>query len=572
MKARLTMKSLIGNLLFAAVLLLIAARFLSVFSSTYFPIDVVSTESMTPTLMKGDLIAWIPSNINDVKIGDVIVFKSWLSWPEEKLIVHRVVDIKNEFGKVALVTKGDANNYTDQAGPHVPEPYVIEKNFIGKSISIGNIPLKIPFVGIFGIWINDGFKILSQPSASKGAAASFGVFTPLIISVILLVVSLFILPKRAKTIRERIRLNIFGQQSLSIRKSVLFFFTIFAIFFISIHLFAYDSVQASVGVGEFPDKSSFELGSLKPGQTGLPRELPVINPSVLPVKGILFGKGSLVRFVHRDVFTIGAGKIKEMNVTATVSNGTANGTFIGEIMIYSSPVWLMFPDGFMKDLCMWNAEAAVCIFDILSAAIFTFLTFALIVTCAYIGNKYRQAEINLSWHYAPKIHLKKGVAQQINILKKRIGRGFIERLSWLSGMNLATLDPKPIIIGSILVIPLLLLFNSEIFAMIIAALIGGLVAYVLNCHMRRKVVLTAVVAMFVAIGYISVKINVVLLTKNRPLAESLGLGMGAVGIYLLTLAFFLVPLSLLSWYLTHTLRNLKERKDPLLVLEGRCDL
>jgi energy-converting hydrogenase Eha subunit E len=78
--------------------------------------------------------------------------------------------------------------------------------------------------------------------------------------------------------------------------------------------------------------------------------------------------------------------------------------------------------------------------------------------------------------------------------------------------------------------------------------------------------------MLVAIGYISVKINLMLLARNQPLVASLGLGMGAVGIYLLTLAFFLIPLSFLSWYLTHTLRNLKERKDPLLILEGRCDL
>jgi hypothetical protein len=54
--------------------------------------------------------------------------------------------------------------------------------------------------------------------------------------------------------------------------------------------------------------------------------------------------------------------------------------------------------------------------------------------------------------------------------------------------------------------------------------------------------------------------------------ESLGLGVGAIGIYLLALAFFLFPLSCLSWYFTHKLRNVKEQKDPLLVLEGRCDL
>ena len=139
-------------------------------------------------------------------------------------------------------------------------------------------------------------------------------------------------------------------------------------------------------------------------------------------------------------------------------------------------------------------------------------------------------------------------------------------------MNLAVFDPKPILIGSVLVIPLVLVFSNEILAMVVAALLGGLLVYTFRGAMRRKVVLTTVVAMFVTIGYISVKINFWLFTTNQPFVESLGLGMGAVGIYLLALAFFLAPLSLGSWYLTRTLRNLKERKDPLLVLEGRCDL
>jgi hypothetical protein len=38
---------------------------------------------------------------------------------------------------------------------------------MGKAISIGQYPLKIPFVGIVGIWINQGLDLLSQPTASK---------------------------------------------------------------------------------------------------------------------------------------------------------------------------------------------------------------------------------------------------------------------------------------------------------------------------------------------------------------------------------------------------------------------
>ena len=130
------MKSFIGNLLFIAVLLLIAARFLSVSSGTAFPIDIITSDSMGPSLMRGDLVAWTPTYIENVEVGDVIVFKSWLNWPDERLVVHRVVEIKEAWGKPALVTKGDANKYNDQAGPHIPEPYVTEKNFIGKTFFI----------------------------------------------------------------------------------------------------------------------------------------------------------------------------------------------------------------------------------------------------------------------------------------------------------------------------------------------------------------------------------------------------------------------------------------------------
>jgi hypothetical protein len=157
-------------------------------------------------------------------------------------------------------------------------------------------------------------------------------------------------------------------------------------------------------------------------------------------------------------------------------------------------------------------------------------------------------------------------------LKTRTRQKLIKRFGWLSNMNLATFDAKPIIIGSVLVIPLLLLLNSEILAMVIASLFVGLVAYALNCRLRRKIVLASVVAMIISIIFISFKINYFMLTRDKPLIESLGLGMGTIGIYLLTLAFFLVPLAFISWYFTHKLRNVKERKDPLLVLEGRCDL
>jgi len=568
------MKSFIGNLLFAAVLLLIITRFLSVISGAAFPIDIVTAGSMSPALMEGDLITWTPTNIEDVEVGDVIVFKSWISWPDEKLVVHRVVEIKESWGKPSLVTKGDANEWTDQSGPHIPEPYVTERNFIGKTLSIGKQPLKIPFVGLIGKWINDGFNLLSQPSASKGTYTYVGVFTPLAISVILIVISLFILPEREKnkTKREKIQFYIFGSQSLNLKRVFAFFLVVFVFLFLLIHFFAYDSISSSVGIGEFPEESGLKLGSLSPGQTGIPRKMPVINPGIMPVKGIVFGSGDMKPFVDKTSFEVEPGGFKGINITATAPNGTKNGSYVGNIMIYSSPLWLMFPDEIMQIFYNFNGEGAVVILDILSACILTCITIFLIVSIAVVGNRYRIWEINLSWHYAPRVYLKRGLGQHFTSFKLRTKKTLGDRFGWISNVDLANIDTKTLILVSVVLIPLLLLLNSEILAMVIASIAAGVIAYFMSCKLRRKIVIVSALSMIFAIVFAIIQTNYSLMISKRPLAESIALGLGAIGVYILVLALLLIPVSLISWYITNRFRNLKEQKDPLLILEGRCDL
>jgi len=75
-----------------------------------------------------------------------------------------------------------------------------------------------------------------------------------------------------------------------------------------------------------------------------------------------------------------------------------------------------------------------------------------------------------------------------------------------------------------------------------------------------------------AITYMIIHTNILLIAKCNNILELMALGLGAVGVYLLILGFFLIPLILLSWCLVRILRNLKERKDPLLMLDGSCDL
>ena len=254
--------------------------------------------------MEGDVVAWTPSNIKDIEVGDVIVFKSYLHWPDEKIVVHRVTNvITDQKGNLILETKGDKNTWTDQAGPHIPEPYIREDHLMGKVLSVGQQPLKIPFIGYLGIWINQGLEMISQPTSSKESLSFIGIFSPLTISIILMVVLIFILPEKAKTVKEKLRFNMFGHRPLKLKRTILMFLIIYIVFLMVIHAFAYDSISSSVGVKKSSPDSNTNFGRVQPGKETLPQDLPVINPSIMSVKGIIFGTGEMNEFIS---YSIGA--------------------------------------------------------------------------------------------------------------------------------------------------------------------------------------------------------------------------------------------------------------------------
>jgi len=100
---------------------------------------------MDPTLIEGDILVWIPTKIKDIKIGDIVVFKSYYKWPNERLIAHRVTNIKvdKSTGNLIFETKGDANEWNDQESLYIHMPYIREDYIQGKVICFGNQPFKI---------------------------------------------------------------------------------------------------------------------------------------------------------------------------------------------------------------------------------------------------------------------------------------------------------------------------------------------------------------------------------------------------------------------------------------------
>ena len=531
--------------------------------------------------MEGDIVAWTPIKIDDVKTGDVIVFKSEIHWPDEKILVHRVTNVlQDDIGQKMLETKGDKNEYVDQAGPHIPEPYIREKNLMGKVLSIGQQPLKIPFVGYIGLWINEGLNLISQPTASKESFSYVGIFAPLTISVLIMVVLIFVLPEKAKTFKEKIRLNIFGRRSLNLKRTLVMFLIAYIVFFSVIHVFANESISASVGVQEKSPDSMLNFGRLKPGVSSSKKALPVINPSAMPVKGFIFGNGEIKDFVNSEIFQIEKGETKSVLIKVETEKSTANGSYLGDIMIYSSPFWLMFPDELIQNLANWNPNGAVFILDLLSAVFLTLITLLILVSITLIVDKFSNLSIDFSWCHASRIIIKKNTLNKVIQVKNKIKGSIRKSLGWIMKVDLSkgkskessfSKYAKPIL-PAVILIPILYFIEDQLIAMFFAVIIAGLFAYFISCKLRNKIIITTIITMGLAISHMIIQSNLIIISKYETMIEFWSVSLGAIGIYLLLFTLLLIPFAFVSWAIICQIRNLKERKDPLLSLDGNCDL
>lgn len=106
---------------------------------TDYPLLVVASTSMLPTLDVSDIIIVQGTNASEIKAapelgGDIIVY-----YRGSDRIVHRAIDKKFENGTWYFQTKGDNNSS--------PDPWFSEKLLVGKVMGviplIGNVPLFI---------------------------------------------------------------------------------------------------------------------------------------------------------------------------------------------------------------------------------------------------------------------------------------------------------------------------------------------------------------------------------------------------------------------------------------------
>ena len=96
--------------------------------------------SMEPQIPVGSLIVSQQSKMEEIQVGDVVVFRSAEPWMYRRVVLHRVVDISQINGETVLITQGDANPVADPR-------YVTRENLIGKMICCATE--KHPIAGLY---------------------------------------------------------------------------------------------------------------------------------------------------------------------------------------------------------------------------------------------------------------------------------------------------------------------------------------------------------------------------------------------------------------------------------------
>ena len=102
---------------------------------TDYPIAAITSGSMWPVLRTGDLVLIKAVKKEDIKVGDIIVWKN-----SNGFTIHRVTKLNPN----TLVTKGDGNFTEDE-----PVKY---SDVIGKTVYRGGKPFRIPYMGYVSVW------------------------------------------------------------------------------------------------------------------------------------------------------------------------------------------------------------------------------------------------------------------------------------------------------------------------------------------------------------------------------------------------------------------------------------
>ena len=95
---------------------------------------IVMSGSMEAELYKGDLVVVKDVDKKTIKKSDIIAFRD----KKNHVVTHRIVEVINDNGKKAFITKGDNNDTTDVGAVYLNN---IEGKYVFKIAKAGNVLL-----------------------------------------------------------------------------------------------------------------------------------------------------------------------------------------------------------------------------------------------------------------------------------------------------------------------------------------------------------------------------------------------------------------------------------------------
>ncbi len=319
------------------ILTLLAVVFLLV-SVTGFILDrpvlisYVTSDSMTPTLNKGDLFLINP--FSKGKTGDIIVFKMNGHWT-----VHRIYAETSE----GYITKGDNNVATDQQGGR--SDAIRKEDVVGTVVTISDKPIKIPYVGMY---------IQEFSKSTKN----------LYIAIVVIVLGSILLTAGGK---DRVRKR--KKRVVKVKYKTLY--TIVSAVTIAIILISIVATWGTVGF----NYASTLAGGQKEGwylpNTEFDRPIVIENKAFYPMYYILSPKGDRIALDKTD-FMLMRNEKESINVHVKVPANTK--IYYEQIDVYTYPPLL--PTDLIKRLWNLNPYLPLVAFSIEIAGVLAIVYFA----------------------------------------------------------------------------------------------------------------------------------------------------------------------------------------------------
>ncbi len=538
------------------IIALISNRFFSLATNTtgITPFGILTGYSMTPALNRGDIVIWTPTPIESVRPGDIIVFESKVE--TGKIVTHRAMEIT----KGGIYTKGDANPYYDQWGAHAVEPAIKKDTYLGKVISIGAQPVKIPFIGNIMLYISSTF--IGKPEAIP--------IVPLIVVIGFCMLLLSIHSKFKKPEKKKFIDILLKPEKLDWKKIVVFLIIIYVVVLSLASASLYDTIPVAIGVEKKADmiKHQARYGAelMHIGdEKNIP--VPIMAPRVptpLPYRVILIPEGEFKKLItfQDPVFTLLPGGVYNTPVVIYIPKDAEEKVYTGNIYVHSSIYWSLIPESFVEYLLQILPQNVVMYLDLISSLILSVIAVVIIITISKIIDYYYLSKVSYEWG----LDMRAFKGKYISTKKTYKLPDYIKKCySWLLDLDIPDISVKKCFINSlicVIFIPLALIGYFEI-AIFISAFSVGILAYRFGARWRSELILSGIFSTLIIIVIIALQ-TYALMSPGKEVIIFLS---NLIASYFLFLVIILIPVCFLSYLGGYLLHHIKIAKNPFETLE-----